>query len=155
MSIKLKFRNTKTSTVNKKTGFNFKTKKQFNNIEYSNVKTKISTITRISQMKIAAFEHDFDIKGSAVKATVIFFNPKLITKKGYVAKNKGDIDNGLKCLFDGIFENFHKLDDSIICHLDVKQMLSEDSNHHIEVKLEKIPLGDLCLNNLNSYLHIV
>jgi Holliday junction resolvase RusA-like endonuclease len=142
--LEFRYKNTRPSSTNRRKDVNYKTKKLYNNSEYKNAKKKVALMTMVQSRDIAKFESEFDIHAHAVSAVVVWDNPKLVTKKGYVSKTSGDIDNGLKCLLDSIFSCFQKLDDSIVCDLRIIKRLSPDNNHHLRVKLEKISLEDLC-----------
>lgn len=67
--------------------------------------------------EIFQFETHYSVHDHALACTVVLWLPDLITKDMRISKRSIDIDNSLKCLLDGMFDCFDKLDDKMICDL--------------------------------------
>lgn len=79
-----------------------------------------------------------------LKIELVFYVPKtkLFTKKCEISKTSGDLDNMQKSLIDAVFNSIG-LDDSLVCDIVAKKRASNDSEHHISLKMSEMKMGEL------------
>lgn len=87
------------------------------------------------------FETNFSIYEHALACCAVIWLPDLLTKKNTINRRSIDIDNSLKCLIDGVFDNFDKLDDKMICDLFVQKRKAEEFS--VDFTLHKVCLNDI------------
>lgn len=90
---------------------------------------------------IFKFETNFSIYEHGLACCVVVWLPDLITQKRTINRRSIDIDNCLKCLIDGIFAQFDKLDDKMICDLFVQKRKAEEFS--VDFTLHKVDLSSI------------
>ena len=151
-NIKFKFDRIKPVPVNQKSQLDRKRRTIILSSKYRECKQTIECLSKLVSMKMANFEYDLDITREALHAKIIYFTPDLLTKKNYISNKSMDVDGIPKVILDGIFNNFNKLDDKMICDFNVVKRMSPDDFHYVCVEIEKIPLEDLCSKSLSESL---
>jgi Holliday junction resolvase RusA-like endonuclease len=143
-TIEFYFQNLKPFSTNNTVSFN-KKGRYYKNTKKDDFQKRVFCEMISHKADIFEFETNFSVYEHFVAGSLCIFVPKskLVTKKGYISQKSGDIDNGCKALLDSVFKHFEKLDDSIICNLQVFKMPSPDNNYNIGLQLQRMEMTTL------------
>lgn len=139
MKIEFVFKNLKLLSSNKDKNFSRKRGGYYKSTEKSNFQHRVAGELLRHRAQIFEFETNYSPYEHMLWGEVYLFLPNIMTKKGYLSKTAGDVNN-TKILTDSIFKCFDKMDDSMLFRESSVKYKSWDNNHHIAYRLKRVDL---------------